>query len=105
MVFKKLRQWWSNEGDKAPDNVHEELAPDKERATRRTFKDIYPRQVWLDLLVEDNPKRKNTRAWEKFELYRKATTVGDALDLGIPYRDIDRDYAAGNIGIGIGPDA
>ena len=99
MGLLKFRRWWSNED--APDTVHEEIAPDKERATRRTFKDIYPREIWLDLLVEDNPKRKGTRAWEKYELYRKANNIGEALDLGIPYRDIDRDYAAGNIALGL----
>ena len=96
MVFKKIRQWISGE----PESVHEELAPDKPRATRRTFSQLYPRESWLDLLVEDNPKRKNTRAWEKYELYRKANSVGEALELGIPYRDIDRDLANGYIAVG-----
>ena len=87
-MFKSLAKWWKGEDtSEAPDTVHEELAPDKPRATRRTFSQLYPRESWLDLLVEDNPKRKNTRAWEKYELYRKANSVGEALELGIPYLD------------------
>lgn len=75
----------------------------KPRATRRTFSTLYPRETWLDLLVEDNPKRTGTQAFWRYEKYRRANSVGEALDLGITYRDIDRDYAAGNIALGLLP--
>lgn len=95
-MFKKLRRWWQDE----PDTVHEEVAPDKERAPRRTFKDIYPDEMSVALLEVDNPKRKNTRAWERYEKYRGTETVGEALLMGIPYRDIDSDRTRGYIAVG-----
>lgn len=104
MGFKSLYDYFVARAELGVDTVHEEVAPDKPRATRRTFSDVYPREIWLDLLVEDNPKRRNTQAFDRYELYRKVTNVGEALDLGITYRDIDRDYAAGNIALGLLPE-
>jgi hypothetical protein len=96
-VFKRMRRFWL---DEEPDTVHEEVAPDKERAPRRTFKDIYPDEMSVALLEVENPKRKNTRAWERYEKYRGTETVGEALLMGIPYRDIDSDRTRGYIAVG-----
>lgn len=92
MVFKKMREWWSDE----PDTVHEEVAPDVQASTRRprrTFKDIYPEQDIIELVVMTNPKRPGSKAFDRYEAYRGAGTVGVALKRGIPYRDIDEDRA------------
>ena len=41
--------------------------------------------------VARNPKRPRTAAWQRYEQYKVATTVGDALKLGAMRRDIRHD--------------
>ena len=41
--------------------------------------------------VTRNPKRPRTAAWQRYEQYKVATTVGDALKLGAMRRDIRHD--------------
>ena len=41
--------------------------------------------------LERNPKRQKTAAWERYETYKVATTVGDALKLGATLVDIRHD--------------
>jgi hypothetical protein len=61
------------------------------RAPRRNFPELYPRSMVLRVTVDENPKRKNTQSYARFEHYATARTVGEALDLGVLYKDIDHD--------------
>ena len=45
--------------------------------------------------VTRNPKRPRTAAWQRYEQYKVATTVGDALKLGAMRRDIRHDLKHG----------
>ncbi len=58
------------------------------------------RAAKLTLLVKENPKREGTKAHEAFEIYRKAKTVGDALDAGVPTGYLNFDVKAGFVKLG-----
>jgi hypothetical protein len=86
------------EGGKLPLGVTEEdMEP---RRPRRDFKALYPRDMELQVVVEDNPKRELSQAYTRFEKYWEAGTVGEALDAGVLYKDIDIDWTNNYIRLG-----
>lgn len=44
---------------------------------------------------KQNPKKEGTKAYEKYEKYKSATTVGKALELGATMRDLQNDFEKG----------
>jgi hypothetical protein len=64
------------------------------RRPRRDFGLLYPRAMKVRVVVEGNPKRKGSQSAQRFDSYRSAgvITVGDALDAGLLYKDIDYDW-------------
>ena len=78
--------------------------PKKEKApssvTRTNFKELYPEDAKVTLLVKENPKKKGSKSRERFEGYTGAKTVADALLSGITYQDIVYDVGHGFIKVG-----
>ena len=44
---------------------------------------------------KQNPKKEGTKAHEKYEKYKSATTIGKALELGATMRDLQNDFEKG----------
>lgn len=84
------RKTYTDNGTLPPEE-REDAAP---RRPRRDFKLLYPRSLRIAVEIEGNPKRVGSQAAQRFERYRSAgvITVGDALDVGILYKDIDVDW-------------
>ncbi|CAE7545737.1 unnamed protein product [Symbiodinium necroappetens] len=40
----------------------------------------------------ENPKKPGSKAWERFEKYKTATTIGEATNLGAQWQDISADF-------------
>lgn len=59
--------------EKAP----KEPKPEKAPSNRVKLAKTYPEDAKLTLLQEANPKKPGSRAYQIFEFYRKAATVGD----------------------------
>ena len=74
---------------KASAKDKKEAAPKAPRTSK--FEKLYPEDAALELLVEENPKKKGSKAAERFEGYTGAKTVGDALAKGVTYADIAYD--------------
>jgi len=55
------------------------------------------KQAKIKVLVEENPKRNNTLAADRFALYENGMTVGEYIDAGGRAGDIAHDVAAGYI--------
>jgi hypothetical protein len=68
------------------------------RRPRRDFKLLYPREMLIEVIVSGNPKRNGSQAARRFELYKSlevslgVITVGEVLDAGVLYKDIDYDW-------------
>jgi hypothetical protein len=75
------------------------------RAPRRNFALIYPREMMLRVIVDENPKRKGTQAHVRFGHYAECDTVGEALDKGVLYKDIDYDQECNYIRLTSGDSA
>ena len=43
-------------------------------------------------LLAENPKKVGSKAWERYEKYKAATTVGDATRLGAQWQDLSADF-------------
>ena len=41
---------------------------------------------------DENPKKPGSKAWERFEKYKKAKTIGEATTLGAQWQDISADF-------------
>lgn len=54
----------------------------------------------ITLTTKENPKREGSKAYETFELYKKAKTVQDFLNAGGKMADIKYDEKAGHIKLG-----
>jgi len=52
------------------------------------FREIYPDKSKLKVLVDKNPMREGTPAYERFEIYFKAKTVGAAIKKGALYGEL-----------------
>ena len=57
------------------------------------------KEAKITVLVEENPKRQNTAAFDRFALYETGMTVGEYLEAGGRTGDIHHDAAAGYIGL------
>ena len=42
--------------------------------------------------LAENPKKVGSKAWERYEKYKAATTVGDATRLGAQWQDLSADF-------------
>ena len=73
---------------------------EKSATSRTNFSKLYPEDAKLTVLVEENPKRKGSKSAERFEGYKGASTVADALVAGVTYQDIAYDTGRGFIKVG-----
>lgn len=71
--------------------------PKQKRAKRRDFNKVYPVGGVIEQLIDHNPKRPGTKAHKAFEIYASSLTVGDAMALGVTYRQLDYDVEHGFI--------
>ena len=99
-MFKLFKRWAGKapSGQLPPEDTLD--TSDSVRRPRRDFKKLYPRDMSLSVEVEDNPKRAGTQAAARFDKYWEASTVGEALDAGALYKDIDVDWVSGYIRLG-----
>jgi hypothetical protein len=89
-MMRSLRNFFTAEAQ-GPD-----VKPMATRAPRRHLPTLYPADATVATLVE-NPKRRNTQAHDRFEKYADCATVGEAIEAGITYKDIDHDFTSGFI--------
>ena len=47
------------------------------------------------VLQQNNPKKVGTKAWERFEKYKHATTIGEANQKGANWQDVSSDFEKG----------
>lgn len=47
------------------------------------------------MLQQNNPKKVGTKAWERFEKYKHATTIGEANEKGANWQDVSSDFEKG----------
>ena len=47
------------------------------------------------VLQQNNPKKAGTKAWERFEKYKHATTIGEANQKGANWQDMSSDFEKG----------
>ena len=47
------------------------------------------------VLQQNNPKKVGTKAWERFEKYKHATTIGEANQKGANWQDMSSDFEKG----------
>jgi hypothetical protein len=77
---------------KAPKAPKDPNAAPVEKARRTSkFEALYPENAKLTVLVAENPKKEGSASRERFEGYKSAKTVGDALANGVTYQDIAYD--------------
>lgn len=55
------------------------------------------KQSKITVLVEENPKRQNTAAYDRFALYETGMTIAEYIDAGGRSGDIHHDMTAGYI--------
>ena len=48
---------------------------------------------WSVEWLQNNPKGEQTKSWERYERYKVAKTIKEALSLGATKDDINNDYA------------
>lgn len=79
-----------------------EEAAEKPKSTRTNFSKLYPEDSPLSLLVKENPKKKGSKSFTRFQSYFGAKTVGDAMagDNGVTYQDIVYDIGHNFIKVG-----
>lgn len=53
----------------------------------------------VNLRVEENPKRKNSKSYDRFELYEDGMTVAEATEAGVLYADLEWDFKHGFISV------
>ena len=67
---------------------------------RSKFKELFPDEMALELVVAENPKKKGSQAAIRFTGYTGSTTVGEALAKGVKYADIAYDVGRQYIKLG-----
>lgn len=67
---------------------------------RSKFKELFPADTLITVLVSENPKKKGSQAAARFEGYAHSATVGQALDNGVKYADIAYDLGRQYIKLG-----
>jgi len=75
-------------------------AKKKPSLRRSKFSDLYPDDMALKVLVEENPKKVGSKAHAMFEGYFGCTTVGEARAKGVSYQSIAYDVARRFIQLG-----
>jgi hypothetical protein len=83
---------------KAKAKAKAEAAPKKVR--RSKFAELYPDEMALQVLVEENPKKEGSKARAMFEGYFGTKTVGEARANGVSYQSIAYDIGRGFIKLG-----
>lgn len=73
---------------------------DQSKTEKPQYKGSRPKRLncencadWLCEWQQDNPRRARTQAHVRWSQYSLATTVGEALDKGATFRDLDADHA------------
>ena len=84
--------------EKAAKAEKKDTAPKAPRQSK--FEKLYPEDSKLELLAKENPKKKGSKAAERFEGYTGAKTVGDALAKGVTYADIAYDVGRQFVKVG-----
>lgn len=75
--------------------------PEGEKSVNRSnFAKLYPEDAPVKLLVEANPKKKNSKSADRFEAWFGSSTVGEYLSKGGTYQDIAYDVGRGFVQIG-----
>ena len=78
-----------------------EPKPQKEKTVKRSaFQQLYPEDMKLTVLVEENPKKQGSKSRERFEHYFTSKTVGEFLAKGGTYGDIAYDLGRSRIKLG-----
>lgn len=70
------------------------------KGRRSKFESIYPEDAKLTLVQKENPKKAGSAAAERYEAYKGAKKVRDALQQGATYQDIAYDVGRGFIAVG-----
>jgi len=84
-----------------PPKVAGEPKPAKEKTVKRSaFQQLYPEDMKLTVLVDENPKKQGSKSRERFEHYFTSKTVGDFLAKGGTYADIAYDLGRSRIKLG-----
>ena len=72
--------------------VPKEPKEPKEPSVKRSkFELMYPGSAAITVLVDKNPKKVGSKSYERFEGYRGAATIAEALAAGVTYQDIAYD--------------
>jgi hypothetical protein len=84
---------------KAPKAPKEPKAPKVPKESN--FKKVYPDTATITLLTKDgeNPKRKGTKSYDRFAVYKNGMTVADAIKGGVLYADLSWDVGHGFIAV------
>lgn len=78
-----------------------EPKPAKEKTVKRSaFQQLYPEDMKLTCLVDENPKKQGSKSRDRFEHYFTSKTVGDFLAKGGTYADIAYDLGRSRIKLG-----
>lgn len=80
---------------KEPKAAKDPAAPKEPKISR--FKELYPDDAKVKVLVEGNPKRGKSK--ERFEGYTGSATVGEAVAKGVTRADIAWDVGHGLISV------
>lgn len=64
------------------------------KGTRRHFPTVYPREMAIEFSV-DNPRKEGSAAWGRYNHYCQAVTIGEALERGATYKEIDAAFSNG----------
>ena len=90
--------------DAVPEDRQADFKPakaKKEPTVRRSkFKELFPADTLITVLVAENPKKKGSKSAERFEGYKESATVGQAIENGVKYADIAYDLGRQYIKLG-----
>lgn len=75
------------------------VAPKEAKEPKASKAKNYEDTAKVTLLVKENPKREGSASYERFEGYKGAKTVADALANGVTRADLDWDAKHGYITI------
>ena len=79
------------------------MAPERALPSRdmpyRDEIDAWRRKNPRVVVQETNPKSRDSKSWERYEVYKRARTVNDFFELGGKYCDFRHDYTRGFISV------
>ncbi len=79
-------------------------AQDGEKKTKQRGSPNFPADGVISLRVESNPKRKGSKSFDRFALYKNGMTVEQAVKAGVLYADIKWDTEHGFVAINETPE-